>query len=102
MPYRRQLAAALRGDTLTLSIVRDTAGKEVAFDPHAAMVDRVLAAAASGVMDPARVETTIRDTPELRQQVIGLAGAQMGDVSLGQVAGRDIVTIHVHVGADPK
>lgn len=97
---RRQVLAARRGDTVTLRLLRDPAAQAVAFDQHAPLLDRVLAAAASGVMRPPVVEATLRESPALRLAVLDLANAQAGDVTVGQLAGRDVITINVYVGAD--
>jgi hypothetical protein len=96
--FRQQIAAARRGDLVTLRLLRSQEAQRVAFDPQAPALDRLLAAAASGVMQPAVVEEALSGQTELRQEVIDLAGANTGDVTIGQAAGRDIVTIHVYVG----
>lgn len=98
--FRRQVEAARRGDTVTLRLLRSTAAVSVAFDTEASTLDRILAAAAGGVMQPPVVAAALRETPELRQGVIDLANAQAGDVTIGAAAGRDVVTINVYVGAD--
>jgi hypothetical protein len=93
-----KVQAARIGNTIKLRMLRDMAAAGVAFDAEAPHLDRLLAAAASGVMRAPVVEAAIREDAELRQAVVDLAGAQTGDVSLGPVAGRDVVTINVYLG----
>ena len=96
--FRQKVAAARRGDHITLRLLREEQAQRIAFDLHAPLLDRVLAAAASGAMQPSVVEAMLRDTPELRAAVINMANAATGDVRIDMAAGRDVVTINVYVG----
>jgi hypothetical protein len=98
--FRRQVEAARRGDTVTLRLLRSAAAVDIAFDLDAPVLDRLLAAAAAGVMRTPVVEAALSEEPALRQGVIDLANSQTGDVTIGAAAGRDVVTINVYVGAD--
>ena len=40
----------------------------------------------------------LREDAELRATVVNLADAQTGDVEIGAVAGRDVITLNVYVG----
>jgi hypothetical protein len=98
--FRRQIAAARRGDTLTLKMLRSREARSVVFNERAPELDRMLAAAASDFTPPATIEQRINESPALQQAALSLVGAQTGDVTIGQVAGRDVVTINVYVGSE--
>lgn len=93
------IAAAVAGDEVTLSLARNAAGAALAFDARASLLDRILGAVAGGVLAPEVAGPALAATPELRQAVIDLGQAQLGDVSVGSVAGRDVITVNVYVGA---
>jgi hypothetical protein len=97
---QRQLQAARRGDSITLRLLRAPELRAIVFDDQAPLLDRMLAAAASGVLRPGLVEATVQSSPEMRQAVIDLADAQVGDVTIGHVAARDVITINVYVGTN--
>lgn len=102
MSYSRQRVQAVRdGDVVRLRLLKSRQAQAVAFDQEAPLIDRVLAAVASDVMRQPVAEAMLRDTPELQAAVVDLANAQAGDVTIGHIAGRDIITIHVHVGGEP-
>lgn len=94
-----KVQATRQGNTIRLRMLRDMAAAAVAFDAEAPHLDRLLAAAASDVMRPPVVEAAIREDQQLRQAVVDLTNAQTGDVRLGPVAGRDVITLNVYLGA---
>jgi hypothetical protein len=98
-PYRLLIAAALAGDQVTLSLARNAAGVATAFDTRAPLLDRILGAVAGGVLSAEAAGPALSATPELRQAVLDLGQAQLGDLTVGPVAGRDVITVNVYVGA---
>lgn len=107
--YRQKIEAMRDGDVVRLRMRRELEAREQVFNRDAAPLARLLAAGASGVMDPTIVEKTIAHVPHLREAVAELSqaavtigeGAQVGDVTIGAIAGRDIVTITVNVYGHP-
>lgn len=98
--YGLAVAAAMDGDSVALRIRRDAAAAALAFDNRAPLLPRILAAVAGGVMPDHVAGPALGAQPELRQALVDLAGAQAGDVTIGDVAGRDVVTINVYVGGE--
>jgi hypothetical protein len=96
--YGLQVAAALDGANVALQVARDAAAITTMVDDRAPQLARVLAGAAVGALRPDEAELLIRHDAELRRAVVDLSAAQAGDVTIGQAAGRDIVTINVYVG----
>ena len=96
--YALQIAAALHDDRVDLQIARDAAGLAVAFDAEAPLLPRVLGAVAAGFVAPEAARDAIQGSEPLRRAAVDLAGAQTGDVTVGDVAGRDVITINVYVG----
>ena len=94
-----KVQATRRGDTITLRLLRDQAAAAIAFDHEAPHLDRLLAAVASDVMRGPVAAAALREDPDLRQAVVNLAEAQTGDVTIGQVAGHDVITLNVYLGA---
>lgn len=98
-PPRLHIEALRRGDIMQLRVLRAASARAVVFDQEAAPLTRLLAAGASGVMQPDLIASTIERQPDLRAGVVALGdGVQTGDIAIGQVAGRDVVTINVYVG----
>lgn len=93
-----KVQATRRGDTIQLRLLRDQSAAAIAFDHEAPHLDRLLAAVASGVMREHVAAAALREDAELRATVVNLADAQTGDVTIGQVAGRDVITLNVYVG----
>lgn len=102
---RQRVQLARTGNVVSLRMHRQAAARALALDPSAPRLARLLAAGASGVMEPALIQAVIERQPALIQAVSELAqaaitigdGAQVGDVTIGPVAGRDVVTITVNV-----
>lgn len=100
--YKLQLATAHAEGRISLQVARGAAALAVARDQQAAPLARVLGAVAGGVLEASHAELIIAHTPELRQAAERLveigAGSQVGDLTVGQAAGRDIITVNVYVG----
>jgi hypothetical protein len=97
--YGLAVAAALDGDNIALQIARDAAALTLADDATAPPLARVLAHVAAATLQPAEAELMIANDPSLTQAVVALESAQIGELSIGQIAGRDVITINVYAGA---
>jgi hypothetical protein len=98
--YGLQVAAALDGDNVALQVAVDAAAFATVMRPEAPPLARLLASAAGGLISEREAELLIKHDTEfdLKQAVVDLSQTQAGDVSIGAVAGRDVVTINVYVG----
>jgi hypothetical protein len=96
--YGLAVAAALDGDNIALQVARDAAALRLAANPAAPPLARVLANVAAATLQPAEAELMIASDPSLTQAVVALESAQIGELSIGQIAGRDIITINVYAG----
>jgi hypothetical protein len=92
---RRHVRAVKAGAYVTLHVPWAAEAERVAFDFDASLLDRLLAAAAAGVMRVQVVEAAISESPELRQGVLALALAPLPDPEADPP--RDIVTLIIKI-----
>lgn len=97
--YGLQVLAALDGDSVALQVECDAAALAIVFADQVPQLARVLAGAAGGIINETEAAQLIQADAPMRQAVVDLSSAQAGDVTIGQVAGRDVVTINVYVGS---
>lgn len=96
--YGLQVLAALDGENVALQVAADAAAVATMMRLEAPPLARLLGAAAGGLISERDAELVIRHDDNLTRAVVDLSQAQAGDVSIGAVAGRDVVTINVYVG----
>jgi hypothetical protein len=93
--FRRHVRAVKAGHYVTLHIPWAAEAERVAFDFDALLLDRLLAAAAAGVMRVQVVEAAIAESEELRREVLALALAPLAETDAEPP--QDIVTLIVKI-----
>lgn len=92
------LQIAIEGPDLTLLLCRDIVAEALAHYPKAHPLTQLLAQTATGEIAPEVAAVQIVTQPVLREALLTFGESnQFGDVTTGDVAGRDVVKITINV-----